>query len=400
MIITGLITEYNPFHLGHEFHLNSAKKLTNADGTICVMSGNFVQRGLPALVDKWKRTEMALKAGVDLVIELPTIYAISSAEFFSFGAISLLNSLNVVDNICFGSECGDINLIQQISEILVSEPENFKELLKRELSLGLPFAKARSNALLTFLKQTSSFNDLENSLKSSNNILAIEYCKSLLKLNSKIKPFTIQRLGSGYNDDKLPSYSFASASAIRSTLYNNNTLDDCLEFIPKYTYDILNTASFSNTSSMFSYIKYRILSAPSCLDCIPEAREGLNNKIIANINVANSLEELIILCKSKRYSYTRINRVLCQCFLGLSKDDISLRSTEPTYIRVLGLNDVGAKILKEIKKNSPIEIVNKISKSSRNSMLNLDIKATNLYSLLNSSLKYNSDFTVSPIIIK
>ena len=142
MNITGIITEYNPFHLGHELHLKSSKEITNCDGVICVMSGNFVQRGLPALTDKWTRTKMALEAGVDLVVELPTLFATSSAEFFAFGAVSLLNSLNVVNNICFGSECGDIDLIKKLSEIIINEPPLFKEYLKDYLKEGLPFPKA------------------------------------------------------------------------------------------------------------------------------------------------------------------------------------------------------------------------------------------------------------------
>lgn len=401
MKITGIITEYNPFHLGHEFHLNSSKELTNCDGVICVMSGNFVQRGLPALIDKWTRASMALNAGVDLVVELPTLYAISSAEYFSFGAVSLLNQLNVVDNICFGSESGNINLIKDISQILVNEPKEFKDLLKAELALGYPFAKARSNALLKYINPSEdSTEDLESILNSSNNILAIEYCKSLYRLNSNISPVTIKRLGSNYNDENLPLYSFASASAIRNNIYSTETSEDYKKFMPAYALKLLDNCSYSNLDKMFEYIKYKILSDPSCLNKIPEAGEGLNNKIISSLNEAKSFHDFIMLCKSKRYSYTRINRVLCQCFLGLNEEHISLRKEAPTYLRVLGLNDTGAKILKEIKKNSSINIVNKISKYNRNLMLDLDIKATNLYSLLNSQVNLNSDYTTSPIIFK
>ena len=230
MNITGIITEYNPFHLGHELHLKSSKEITNCDGVICVMSGNFVQRGLPALTDKWTRTKMALEAGVDLVVELPTLFATSSAEFFAFGAVSLLN--------CFGSECGDIDLIKKLSEIIINEPPIFKEYLKDYLKEGLPFPKARSEALMKYLDDNNykiDFSYLEKVLNSSNNILAIEYCKSLYKLQSSIKPFTIQRLGADYNDEKLSKNEIASASAIRKSIYTSN-IEESLDFMPEYSY--------------------------------------------------------------------------------------------------------------------------------------------------------------------
>lgn len=400
MNITGIITEYNPFHLGHELHLKKSKELTNCDGVICVMSGNFVQRGLPALTDKWTRTKMALEAGVDLVVELPTVYATSSAEFFSFGAVSLLDSLNVVDNLCFGSESGNIDLIKKLSEIIVNEPTDFKEYLKNFLKEGLPFPKARSLALIKYLNENEHnipLENIESILNSSNNILAIEYCKSLYKLNSNIRPFTIKRLGADYNKDELSKNEIASASAIRKSIYSSN-IDEILEFMPEYTYRLLKNASFSNLNKMFELIRYSILSNPSIFKNIPEASEGIDNKIIQNIGRANSLDELINLCKSKRYSYTRLNRILCHVLLSIDEDVLALRKTSPNYLRILGFNKKGREIIKEIKKNSDIILVNKLSKTKPDPMLNLDIKATNIYSLLNTNVKINSDFLNSPII--
>ncbi|MPQ44167.1 nucleotidyltransferase [Clostridium tarantellae] len=404
MNVTGIVTEYNPFHYGHELHLSQSQKITNADIIICVMSGNFMQRGTPAIIDKWKRTEMALKAGVDLVLELPTIYSISSAEFFAFGSISLLNSLNIVNNICFGSESGDIKLIKEISKILVEEPLLFKNLLKSNLNNGLPFAKSRCNALLTYIKNSNinlkNIDTIESFLNSSNNILAIEYCKSLIKLNSNITPYTIKREGSNYNDLDLPVHTLASASAIRNNIYIEKNLESCKNFMPKYSFDILFNSTYPDLNKMFQLIKYTLITNPTILNEIPECSEGLDNKILNNLSSAKSLNELIMLCKSKRYTYTRISRVLCQCYLGITKDILNLRSTEPTYTRVLGLNSKGAIALKEIKKKSNLQIVNKISKSSLNDMLNFDIKSTNLYSLINSSISFNNDFKQSPIIFK
>ena len=378
MNITGIITEYNPFHLGHELHLKSSKEITNCDGVICVMSGNFVQRGLPALTDKWTRTKMALEAGVDLVVELPTLFATSSAE------------------------CGDIDLIKKLSEIIINEPPLFKEYLKDYLKEGLPFPKARSEALMKYLDDNNykiDFSYLEKVLNSSNNILAIEYCKSLYKLQSSIKPFTIQRLGADYNDEELSKNEIASASAIRKSIYTSN-MEESLDFMPEYSYNLLKNTSFSDLDKMFDLVKYAIVSNPNVLKEIPEASEGIDNKIIQNIGKANSLDELINLCKSKRYSYTRLNRILCHVLLNVNKDLLSLRKSSPNYVRILGFNNKGREILKEIKKNSEINIVNKLSKAKADPLLEFDIKATNIYSLLNPSVKINSDYLISPIIFR
>ena len=189
MNVTGIITEYNPFHNGHLYHLSEAKKSNNADAIICVMSGNFVQRGGPAIIDKWQRTEMALNNGVDLIVELPTYYAVSSAEFFAKGAVSILHHLGVVNNLFFGSECGNVDKLTKISKTLVNEDSKLKSLIKEHLSKGDTFAKAREKSLIEYLKDE----DINKIITSSNNILGIEYIKSILRLNSNITPSKIGR---------------------------------------------------------------------------------------------------------------------------------------------------------------------------------------------------------------
>lgn len=189
IIITGIITEYNPFHKGHEYHLQKAKSDTNSDGIVCVMSGNFMQRGIPSIIDKWKRAEMAIKNGVDLVLELPLVYSISSAEYFAFGSVSLLNSLGIVDNLYFGSEDGDVSTLKKIAEILADEPFEYKTILKENLKSGLPFHSSRSNALASYIKS----DDILDILRNSNNILGIEYIKTLKLLNSSICPYTLKK---------------------------------------------------------------------------------------------------------------------------------------------------------------------------------------------------------------
>lgn len=405
MKISGLITEYNPFHLGHKFHFENCKKNTSADATICVMSGNFVQRGMPALTDKWSRAKMALDSGVDLVVELPTLYAVSSAEHFAFGAISLLNSLNIIDNVYFGSEAGSIELIKLIANILANEPLEFKKLLKENLSLGLPFPKARAKSLASYIleysKTTIDISDLDKFLNSSNNILGIEYCKSINRLKSNINPLTLKREGSNYNDTSMTKHPFASATAIRTNIFANNSLDSIKKFLPEVSYNILSEQKyFADPSSMFNYIKYQLMLYPSVISQIADASEGLDNKILNELRIATSYDDLINRCKSKRYTHTRISRILCHVFLGIDKELYSLIKTPPTYLRVLALNQNGAKILKEIKKNSDIKIITKVPQKITDPLLNLDIKATNLYSLLNPSIKENSDYLLSPIIKK
>lgn len=398
MNITGIIAEYNPLHNGHVHHIKSTKKITHCDGIICIMSGNFVQRGTPALIDKWTRTEMALANGIDLVIELPVIYSISSAEFFAFGAVSLLNSLGVVKSLSFGSEYGKIDILFKIAEILCSESEEFKSVLKINLQKGLSYPLSRNNALCSILSDSIKTEEIIN---LSNNILAIEYCKSLLKLNSSITPYTIERIGSNYNSINITD-SFASATSIRNYLKNNNDLKFLKDKMPQSSYDLIKMNYTENSlvfeDYIFNYCKYKALSSSkNSIINLPDASEGLHNKLFEALYKTNSLDEFLSTVKSKRYTRTRINRLLSQYFIGLEQlDSISLRSSPASYARILGFNKRGTEILRLIKKSSSIPVYTKLPKAL-NTSLELDIMATNTYSLLTKSISSNSDYTISPI---
>ncbi|MSR90123.1 nucleotidyltransferase [Inconstantimicrobium porci] len=404
MKITGIITEYNPFHNGHLFHLNSIKNQLESDAVVCVMSGNFVQRGLPAVLDKWSRAKMALLNGVDLVIELPSVYAVSSAEFFSFGAVSILNSTGVIDNICFGSESGNINTLNSIAHILVNESSEFKEQLRANLKEGLSFPKAREKALYDLLKNDKNAEDIISYITSPNNILGIEYCKSLKVINSSIKPCTIKRTGSGYNDSKALT-SLASATSIRN-LIKEDRYEKCISLMPEASYNVLEQSlsagiQIPDVEDMFKYIKYKLLSDSSLISRIPDISEGLDYKILNEIRKASSYNELLFNIKSKRYTLTRVSRILCQIYLGFENYDImSLRKTSPKYIRVLGFNETGQKILKMIKEKSNCTLITKMPKNDIDPMLQIDINSTNLYSLLTNSIKYGSDYLKKPVIVK
>lgn len=399
MNITGIITEYNPFHNGHKFHLEESKKQTKSDGTICIMSGNFVQRGGPAIIDKWKRTEMALSNGVDLIIELPTFYAVSSAEFFAKGAVSILNSLNIVNNLFFGSEIGDAKALSEIAKVLVSEDKRFQNILKENLSLGLTFAKAREKSLIEYLNSS----EINNIITSSNNILGIEYIKAILKLNSSINPVALKREGSNYNDKSL-SQTFSSATSIREVLKNTSNIEDLKNIIPLESYEVFSKLQeqdyrFTFEEEMFKYIKYKIQTNCVNFNNLYEVTEGLDNKIIKEISSSNSLHEFILKIKSKRYTYSKISRILTHIYLGLDNDYFKdIANENNLYVRVLGFNKTGREILSLIKANSSIPLITKVPRFTNNPLLKFDLQATACYSLLNDKVNPFNDYLQSPII--
>lgn len=421
MKLLGLIVEYNPFHNGHLYHLKKSKEITNSTHTIAVMSGHFLQRGEPALFDKYTRSEMAVKNGVDLVVELPVLFSCQSAEYFSSGAIKLLNSLNIVDNICFGSEEGNIETLYKISEILVKEPYEFKNYLKKYLDNGLLFAKARSNALFDYINNNKIIDinneDLSNILNSSNNILGIEYIKSILKSKSSIKPHTITRIKSSYNSENIES-EICSATAIRGNFKKNNDISFLKDVVPRDTFLIIKNKVDNNfypifDENFYDELSFTILRDYKNLDKYFEVNEGIENKIYQNIFKYDNLNDFILSLKSKRYTLTKIKRTLNNILLGIYKDDFEIIKNIDTlpYVRVLAFNDKGREIIKAIKENSDIKIINKFSDISYNddlifnTMINYDIKATNLYNNLyyknnRSSLKGPMDFYISPKYIK
>lgn len=417
MNLLGLVVEYNPFHNGHKYHLEKSKEITNATHTVSVMSGSFLQRGEPALFDKYTRAEIAVKNGVDLVIELPTLYACQSAEIFAHGAISTLNSLNCVNSLCFGSEEGNIEILSALSDILVREPIEFKASLKNHLNNGLLFPIARSKALYEYIKIYNLLhlneNELEKIINSPNNILGIEYIKSLIKLNSSITPYTITRFASKHNSSDINS-DICSATAIRNSLKDNKNLKLIENVIPKTTFNEINSKINSDFNPVFDYMFYNILSSIIIRDYENlnryfEVNEGIENKIYSSVFTSSNLEELINSIKSKRYAITKIKRTLNNILLGITKEDIlkvkNLNSIP--YIRVLAFNNKGREIIKKIKTSSDIEIINKFSKISNvhedifETLIKYDLKSSNMYNLAyyknnKNLLKGPMDYYLSP----
>mgnify|MGYP000737368979 CR=1 FL=1 len=400
MNVTGIITEYNPFHLGHLHHLKECKKNTNCNGVICVMSGNFVQRGMPAIMDKWERAKIAVKNGVDLVVELPLIFSISSAETFAYGAVALLEKTKIVNNLYFGSEHGNVLDLNKIASVIIKEPIEYKNTLKKELAKGVPYHYAR----LTSLKNYFNDINLEEIISSSNNILGIEYLKALIRLNSPIKPYTLKRIGSNYNDENITSL-YASATSIRKTL-SFNDFDKIKEVLPKESYEeIINLKNtdykFVYPEDIFPFLKYKILTEGENLSKLSQLKEGLDNKIKKEILNSNNLNEFILNIKSKRYTYTAISRALVSFFIGMENFSLDhIKNSSIEYIRPLAFNERGSKILKEIKNKESVKIITKLPKNIENSMLSLDLLGTKAYSILNKNISPMEDYLRSPIFVK
>ncbi len=400
MNVTGIITEYNPFHLGHLHHLKECKKNTNCNGVICVMSGNFVQRGMPAIMDKWERAKIAVKNGVDLVVELPLIFSISSAETFAYGAVALLEKTKIVNNLYFGSEHGNVLDLNKIASVIIKEPIEYKNTLKKELAKGVPYHYAR----LTSLKNYFNDINLEEIISSSNNILGIEYLKALIRLNSPIKPYTLKRIGSNYNDENITSL-YASATSIRKTL-SFNDFDKIKKVLPKESYEeIINLKNtdykFVYPEDIFPFLKYKILTEGENLSKLSQLKEGLDNKIKKEILNSNNLNEFILNIKSKRYTYTAISRALVSFFIGMENFSLDhIKNSSIEYIRPLAFNERGSKILKEIKNKESVKIITKLPKNIENSMLSLDLLGTKAYSILNKNISPMEDYLRSPIFVK
>ena len=417
MNLLGLVVEYNPFHNGHKYHLEKSKELTNATHTMAIMSGSFLQRGEPALFDKYTRAEIAVKNGVDLVIELPTLYSCQSAEIFSHGAIATLNSLNCVNSVCFGSEEGNVEILRTIAEILVREPEEFKSSLKKYLDDGLVFPIARSKSLYDYINKNNLLSlkeeEFQQVLNSSNKILGIEYIKSLIKLNSSIKPFTITRVASEYNSKNIES-NICSATAIRNSLKNNSNLELIKNVVPTSTFEEIENKISQKFNPLYDSDFYDILSSTIIRDFDNltnyfEVNEGIENKIYSNIFKSKTLDELIDLTKSKRYTMTKIKRTLNNILLGINRDDvIKVKDlSQVPYIRILAFNNKGREIIKKIKDSSDIEIITKFSKISHiedplfDTLIKYDLKASNMYNMIyyknNKNLvKGPMDYYISP----
>jgi predicted nucleotidyltransferase len=385
MLVNGIIAEYNPFHNGHQYHMNVAKEHTGADYTIVVMSGNFVQRGAPALLDKFKRAEMALRGGADLVLELPAYYAASSAEYFATGAVAILDKLGVVNHLCFGSECGDTETLKQIAAILSQEPDEYVELLRDYMREGMSYPAARTTALLQYAPSFSKYRDV---FSSPNNILGIEYIKALLRRNSAITPVTTLRVGSDYHDIRLGIHQ-SSARAIREALKDEQPVSCLLNHMPENAYQIMAATMkqigpvFPNSAS--SALHYKLLQEfPYGYERYLDVSADLSDRIRKNIDRFTTYDEFCDLLKRKEMTYTRISRCLLHILLDMRSEMLQTYKDMDyaPYARVLGFRKDSAPLLTAIKENASIPLVTKLADAKQ-------ILDNEAYSMLQEELRIN-----------
>ncbi len=408
--VIGVVAEYNPFHNGHYYHLQATKEITGAEYCVAVISGNFTQRGDTSIVNKWAKAYMAICGGADLVIELPTVYSISSAENFASGAVKILDNLKVVDAISFGAEANDLATLNNIANVLYEEPKAYTNILSHELKKGISYPAARENALMMYLNDIKRY---ANTLSSPNNILAIEYLKALKIQKSKLEPIMIRRKKVYYNDNKIVD-DFASATAIRKLLQGGE-YTNLRKVIPRSSYTIIGQESRKG-GMVLSLAKYekeiiytlRKMTVEEIAD-LPDVSEGLQFAIKNAANEANNLKDLISNIKSKRYTQTRIQRILLYALLGIDKKLMENSRKVVPYVRVLGFTQKGKSLLSEISRRNPkLNIITSLKKymdqnQNKNKvlaeMLEKDIFATDVYTLgYIGESKANLDFTNNMII--
>lgn len=362
MTAVGLITEYNPFHNGHRYHIEKAKELTGADTAVVIMSGNYVQRGTPAIIDKYTRTSIALDNGADFVFELPVSYSTGSAEFFARGAVESLHALGFVDCICFGSEIDNLMEMQKLARLLYEEPKELSLLLKEKLKEGVSYPKARMSALLEYVKSPSS--EAERILSSPNTLLGLEYLKALYQLDSSMIPFVLPRAGMDYHDGFQKNSSLNSATAIRDCLTQNtpdrnalfsqlgkNMPDNALRLLER-KYQL----SFPVTEKEYSGILYYKLLTESVekLAEYADMNEELASRIKNNLDEFEDFASFALKIKSRQYTLTRIYR----CFLHIILDIREMPDSLP-YLKLLGLKREGSIYLNKKNLHTAVPVITK-----------------------------------------
>ena len=410
MKILGIVAEYNPFHLGHKYQLEMAKKLSKCDAVVVVMSGNYVQRGEPAIIDKYKRAEMAVNNGADLVIELPFPFSCQNAELFALGAIKELKKLNV-STISFGCENTDINILYKIADFQLNNTKEYSSLLKKFISEGLSYPSAINNTVKILLNETCSHTD--DLILSPNNTLGLEYIKAAKKIDFNVDFLPIKRHLAQHNDKEIKN-KFSSATAIRNEILAFN-LNKARFSMPRNSYSILKdyfkeNKMFNSLENYLDLIYYKILSnGKSYIKTIYDVSEGLENKIYDNVCKHKTLDNFIMSIKSKRYTYSRIRRILLNILLDIKTEDINhLLNIENNYVKALALNEKGKDILNYAKQNNTA-IITKFSDYKRNGInpsldkiFELTNNSSNIYYLPfeHSDRYFNTEYKKNIIFIR
>lgn len=381
MKAVGIVVEYNPFHNGHAFHLEKTKEAGNADVVVAVMSGQFLQRGEPALMSKWFRATMALQAGVDIVLELPYQFATQKADTFAFGAISILGEIGC-ESVCFGSESGNIEDFYTTLRFLENNKESYDLKIKYYLDLGLSYPSALSNAFVD-LQLGENMVDLSK----PNNILGYQYVKAIQDLKLNMKAITITRSNAGYHDQEFTSDSIASATSIRKSLFTRDgKIEEINAYVPHTTQELLqqylkNYKQFHQWENYWPYLRYRLLhTSPRELRNIYEVGEGLENRVLQAVVAADSFQDFMTRIKTKRYTWTRLQRMCTHILTNTSVDEMQDKMTKATYIRLLGMNEKGRSYLNKWKGNASIPLISKLSSHQKDD-ISLDVRASRVYAV-------------------
>lgn len=390
MSTVGLITEYNPFHMGHEYHIKKAKELTGADNVIVIMSGNYVQRGTPAFMDKHTRTGIALNHGADIVFELPVPFSCSSAELFAHSAVTLLGKMGIIDYICFGCECDNLDLLNKISLVLADAKNDsthkLNSIIKEILKCGESYATARSLALCAYFEEYGNNNDItaiKDIISQPNNILAIEYLKSLKLIGSHIKPVPLKRTAASYHDIATNDFMY-SASSVRNIIsdvsseYSNEYVQRLSSFDSTYKEALYK--KFPISEEDFSLILGEKLLSYSSIDTNLTDFTGVDLQLANRIN--NALESypftgwkaLADTVKTKNIAYTAVSRALLSILLGLKKSCLEeyLSNDIASYVRLLGFKPSASHLLKRIKENGMLTIIGQLSEIKSSSLNDTD----------------------------
>ena len=372
----GIVCEYNPFHSGHKYQIEAAKKLSGADAVCAVMSGSFVQRGGPAVFDKYTRAKAAVSCGADLVIELPGIYSGQSAQPFAAGAVKTLLASNCIDGISFGTEQADTETILKTADIFNNETPELKVAIKSALSEGNGYPSAKTAAL----KKVYGI----DFTSSPNNILAVEYAREILKTKKNVSIYPILREGSEHD-------SFGSASYIRGLIQNKK---DYSEYVLGAAFDIFKNARPVFETDFENLILYKLRTASTAdLSGIADISEGLENRLKNNA-ACKTLSDLYVACSAKRYSHARIRRALFNILLGITKADIN---TPPQYIKVLAANKTGCALIKEMKEKSEIPVITKPSLGKSFPIFQKEAEITAVYALA-GTMAADAEYTATPYI--
>ncbi|MUV36237.1 UPF0348 protein [Lentibacillus sp. JNUCC-1] len=376
----GLVVEYNPFHNGHVHHINQSRQTSEADCIIAVMSGSFLQRGEPAIIDKFHRAKAALLSGADIILELPYVYAVQGSNFFADGAVRVLNEIGV-DSICFGSESGDISRFLYAYHQLEAHQNVFSKTLTAGLDEGLSYPSASKYAYLA-----AGIDPSKLDLSKPNNILGFSYVKSIMALNNGIRPLTIKRIKNDYHDADI-RHAIASATSIRQELLKHEHISDAVQHaLPDAMYEMLldyqmKTNIWHTWEHYFPYLKYKVITmSPMELAEIQGVDEGLEHRIKKTAKTAVSFNDWVARIKTKRYTWTRLQRMFVHILTGTKKKTAArfLQDTQAPYVRLLGMTPTGRTYLSKQKKKMSIPLISRMP-DLNHEMLDIEERAQDVY---------------------